>query len=101
MKQISLVLMIIFPSIASAGVDCSERVNHAILHQNGNVYFTTDKTCPNWCQIKWTNDGDKDRAYSTLLAARVTQKNMTFYWASLNSCDDKNATYTSPSYMVF
>ena len=93
--------VLLMPGLANAGVHCTEVIKSVVLHQNGNVYFTSSKTCNSWCQIKWTGDGDKDRAYSQLLAARTTNREITFYWRNLSSCDTKNPTYQSPEYMVY
>lgn len=102
MKFIKLLPVCLFlPALASAGVHCTEKIKAAVVHQNGNVYFTSSKTCDSWCQIKWAGDGDKDRAYSTLLAARTADREVTFYWRELSSCSEKNPTYQSPEYIVY
>jgi len=101
MKIISLITLFTFSGIANAGVSCIEKVTNAILHKNSNVYFKTDKTCNNWCQIKWVGEGDKDRALSMLLTAKATDKPIGFYWGNINSCEAKNVTYESPDYMTY
>jgi len=98
------VLLFIFtamPFIAHAGVHCAEEINAAILHKNGNIYFMSSQTCKNWCQINWGTEEDKNRAYSTLLAARTADREVTFYWSSLSNCSDSNPTYASPEYMAY
>ena len=100
-RRMSFLILIGSPMMASAGVHCAEKIKSAILHQNGNVYFTSTKTCPNWCQIKWVGEGDKDRAFSTLLAARTADREVTFYWPELSSCSSVNPTYQSPGYVVY
>ncbi|PKG37054.1 hypothetical protein [Psychromonas sp. Urea-02u-13] len=101
MKIISLITLFAYSSIATAGVHCSEKIRGAILHKNSNVYFTTDTTCESWCQIKWTGEGDKNRALSMLIASKTTDKSITFYWENISSCDVKNVTYESPGYIVY
>ncbi|MBB3059890.1 hypothetical protein [Microbulbifer rhizosphaerae] len=96
-----LSLFLTMPLIANAGIHCAEDINAAILHQNGNIYFMSSQTCKNWCQIKWSSEEDKNRAYSTLLTARTADREITFYWSSLSSCSDSNPTYASPEYMAY
>lgn len=100
MKKLLLTLVFI-PNFSYSGVHCREEISSAILHKNSNVYFQTSDTCPNWCQIKWTSEEDKNRAYSTLLAARTANRKLTFYWENLNSCNETNPTYQSPDYIVY
>ena len=102
MKKISLILLSIFSSITYAGIHCPETVTGAILHKNSNVYFTTNKTCKNsWCQIKWTGDGDKNRALSMLLTAKASGKDIKFYWEDIDSCEVQNKVYASPGYITY
>ena len=101
MKKFLTLAALLLSTASHAGVHCTEAVKTVVLHQNGNVYFTSSKTCPNWCQIKWAGEGDKDRALSQLLVARTTEKPLTFYWRELNNCETINPTYSSPEYVVF
>ncbi|RTZ24060.1 hypothetical protein [Vibrio penaeicida] len=100
MKKL-IFLMSLFTGSSFAGIHCTESISAAILHKNGNVYFTSSKTCKSWCQIRWTSETDKDRAFSMLLAARTAKTPVTFYWGNLNSCTEKNPTYQSPDYIVY
>lgn len=52
---------------ANARADCAKNIRAAILHVNGNVYFTTDKTCPNWCQASWGSSSNNKSALAMLL----------------------------------
>lgn len=99
--KIAIFLFMTMPLIANAGIHCSEKINLAILHKNGNIYFTSSQTCKNWCQINWASEEDKNRAYSTLLTARTADREITFYWSSLSSCSYSNPTYASPEYMAY
>jgi hypothetical protein len=92
---------LLVPAISKAGVHCTENITQAILHKNSNIYVKSSLTCPHWCQIKWTGEGDKDRAYSTLLAARAASKPIQFYWEHISSCSETNVTYESPAYLGF
>ncbi|MCR9664450.1 hypothetical protein [Vibrio parahaemolyticus] len=100
MKKILLIICLI-PFYSFAGVDCTEKISTVILHQNGNVYFQTDKTCGSWCQIKWTSEKDKDRAFSMLLTAKTANQAVRLYWNDLSSCSEKNVTYQSPEYIIY
>jgi hypothetical protein len=59
----------------------SETVTSVIL-QGGTIYFTTNKTCPSWCAVDpaWSGDQRKE-AYAMLMAARLAEKPLTFFWA--------------------
>lgn len=83
-----------------AGAGCSEKITAVILHQNGNVYFKTNKVCSSfWCQIKYPEGDALNRTYSLLLAARTSDKNIQFYWGNLNNCEEKASVYESPKYL--
>jgi len=101
MKKLLFFTLLFVPLYSYSGIHCSEKITRAILHKNSNIYFQSSKTCPNWCQIKWSGEGDKDRAYSTLLAARTADRNVTIYWENLDSCDETNPTYQSPGYIMY
>ena len=73
-----------------------------ILHNNGGVYFKTDKTCSPgsvWCIINYSDAKQIDRAYSALLAAQASMKKITFYWPNLSSCSDINNNGARPDYL--
>jgi len=102
MKIIVMALLFFIASHVYGGVHCQEKITSAILHKNSNVYFKTSKTCAlKWCQIKWNGEGDKDRAYSTLLAARTADRSVIIYWENLDSCNETNPTYQSPGYIEY
>lgn len=82
-----------------AAVYCTETVQKAILHSNGNVYFTTDQTCQNWCQINWGTELKNRNALALLLAAASSGRKVAFYWQSASSCGTQNPQYASPDYI--
>ena len=43
--------------------------------------------------MNWSSEDDKDRALSVLIAARATDRSITFYWEDIDSCSETNATY--------
>lgn len=87
-------------NLSVAGATCIENIMSAILHSNGNVYFSSDKTCSStWCQINWGTDEKNKKALAMLLLAKATTKPISFYWTNLNSCSEANPTYSSPAYM--
>ncbi len=87
------------PTMANAGVYCPEAVTQAILHANGGVFFTSDATCPNWCQVNWGTDAKNKNALAMLLTAVSSGQKVTFYWPNLTSCAATNVTYASPDSM--
>jgi len=84
----------------SVGVYCQENVTSLVQFSDGFVYFTTDKTCPNWCKIDWTVSDAVKRAFATLLTARVSGKPVISYWPNLNSCGEINAVYAIPVLVI-
>ena len=87
-------------SLAMAGTTCTENIKSAILHSNGNIYFTSDQTCATaWCQINWGTEEKNKKAFAMLLLAKATSKPISFYWSNLNSCTEVNPVYSSPAYM--
>ena len=79
---------------------CQENVTQVIQGDNGNVWFTTDKTCPNWCKLNWVVSDAVKRAYAALLTARVSGKPVTFYWQNLDSCGQINPIDTAPLHVI-
>ena len=77
-----LVLVSVVSAPAFSGEYCwSETITLVIVHEDGNVYFTTNKSCPGWCRINpaWSGDRRKE-AYAMLVAARVSGNPMSFFW---------------------
>lgn len=90
------------PGLTDAAVSCKETITKVIVHENGNVYFTTDQTCSGsqiWCQIDYSDPDQVSRAYSMLLTANTARKNVWFQWPDISSCTEINATHASPDYI--
>lgn len=87
---------------AIAGVHCTEKIWQPILHENGRIFFqTVGGTCgDSWCEINWGTPEKNKNGLSMLMTAKLTDRAVTFYWGALSSCDQKNATYASPGYMM-
>ncbi len=97
MKRILLLLSFVLTINVQAGVYCTEDITQLITHENGKVYFKTNKTCMNgWCHLDWSSQDQIDRAYSVMLAARMSGNALVFYWRDLESCSEINVTYASP-----
>src|SRR5438132_1056410 len=61
------------PALASAGAYCyGEHITQVVLIQE-SIYFTTDVSCPNWCEVSpaWSAT-QQNRAYAGLLAAKLS-----------------------------
>jgi len=68
-------------TIGAAGEYCwNEKVQYVILNGD-SVYFTTDRSCPNWCTLHpaWSADQRK-QAYAMLMTAKTTERALTLYW---------------------
>ncbi|WP_444909310.1 hypothetical protein [Microbulbifer sp. TRSA005] len=96
----SVVAVILLNNAVYASVQCSEKVLRTIVHKNGSVYFSTDKTCADmWCKIDFEDPKQIDRAYSMLLSATVADKSVAFVWPNISTCDEKNSNQASPDYL--
>lgn len=92
-------MFILCATSANAAINCTEQVTRLITHKNGGVYFQTNKTCSqHWCKIDFPDEVQVTRAYSTLLTAKITQKNINFVWSNLGSCEEYNETHVSPEF---
>lgn len=104
MRYLIFVVFSLFASVVSAGEYCwSDKVTMVIV-KNGAIYFTSQKSCPNWCQVDpaWSVEG-RNMAYSQLLTAKTTGGNITFYWNEHEAgrpCQDKLPTYSKPSVLI-
>lgn len=96
-----LICSTVLSPFANAAVTCTEKITSVILHKNSSVYFTTDRTCPSWCQIKWNVDEDRAKAFTLMLTAKTTNKDISIHWNELDSCADKNITYSTPDYLMY
>jgi hypothetical protein len=85
-------------SLANAGEYCwNETVQYVILN-GGDIYFTTNKSCPSWCKVDpaWTEEQRK-RAYAMLLSAKLAEKPLTLYWTEhATSCAGAVPAYSIP-----
>ena len=98
--SLSLVASLISVSHVQAGTWCSETVEDIIIHKDGNVYFTTDKTCNNnWCLIPG-DETNKNRGLTTMLTAQMAEHSITFHWRGIDSCNESNTSYATPEYFT-
>ena len=102
MKKLLAFGLLLFSQQSLAAASCSEKLTHVITHSNGEIYFKTSKTCTQgWCQLKWSSQEQKSRTYGAMLTAKTADKAMDFYWSTVNSCEQENATYASPDYVTY
>jgi len=87
-----------FSTTATAAF-CNESIVTIISHSNGNIYFTTDLTCVNWCQFTGNTSFVK-QSYAMLLSAQLSNKKLGFAWNDLASCNEKNKVYAIPDFVV-
>ncbi|WP_146012294.1 hypothetical protein [Janthinobacterium sp. AD80] len=78
---------------------CDENIVTLISHSNGNVYFTTDKTCQYWCQISG-NPAFIKQTYAMMMTAQLTNKKLAFAWNELTACNEINKVYAVPDFAV-
>lgn len=96
--KLAVICNIVFAAPAMAA-SCNEGVLNIISHSNGNIYFTTDTTCPNWCMLSG-NPSFIKQSYAMLLTAQAANKKVTFAWPILTGCNERNEVYSMPDYMV-
>ena len=78
---------------------CSELITKVISHSSGNIYFYTDKTCPNWCMLPG-NSAFATQSYAMLMVAQAKKRPLLIAWPNLPSCEHKNELYAVPDYFV-
>ena len=83
-RHISKLVALMFfvaPTVAHAEYCWNERVTQVIVFGN-NVFFTTNKSCPQWCGLTAGLSSDAyNRFYSILLTSFTTGKLVTTYWS--------------------
>ncbi|HSI50820.1 MAG TPA: hypothetical protein VLA61_21345 [Ideonella sp.] len=68
-------------SVSIAGEYCWNENLALVITQGENIYFTTDKSCPNWCQVDPALSSDaKKRIFATLLTAKAMGRGVAMYW---------------------
>lgn len=88
--------------LAHAEVYCNETITSVIM-AGDNVYFTTNESCPNWCEINPNWDAVAvDRAMGILMTARTEPSGtVEFAWSQISSCGAAAPTYASPDQLIF
>lgn len=97
-RCLATIALMIMSSTAGAAAYCTERLTNLIVKTDGAVYFTTNSTCPNWCQLNFSAGAAKSQGYAMLLAAMSTDRDVRFYWLNISSCSSINATNSSPDH---
>jgi hypothetical protein len=100
-KVLLILTASLISDLAFASADCAETVMNVISHSSGQVFFTTDQTCPaNWCYLNWSTPDAIKNGYAMLLSAKTSGKRVSFRWNSISSCSTVNAVYASPDFMA-
>lgn len=96
-KRIAVAVSAIFVAgHVQAGVYCNEKLVQFTTHANGEIFFTTDRTCqPSWCKLNWAGVAQKNGTL-TLVTAHSLSRTLSFYWPALTSCSQANAVNASP-----
>ena len=98
-------ILVCSPATAFAGYCTDERITNVITSQDGatvGIYFTTNKSCANWCSVPTTwNAEAKARAYSMLLTSASTGRNLTFFWPQQATVCAPLPLYSVPDLIVF
>lgn len=86
---------------ASADSYCSETITQIII-KNDAVYFTTNKSCPNWCELNPSWDATTiNRALSVMIAAKTSGSSVTFEWPDQSGpCSNVEQTYSAPGAVI-
>ena len=80
---------------------CNGQKITAVILTDDNVYFTTDKSCPNWCRISpGLAENQRDRMYSMLLTAASVNRRLSFYFAEAQGCEAV-PTYSTPTAVIY
>lgn len=86
---------------AKADAYCSETVT-LIIVKAGAVYFTTSKSCQNWCELNPAWDANTiNRSVALMIAAKTTGSPMMFEWPDQSSsCSNTEQTYSEPGAVI-
>lgn len=87
--------------LAHAEVYCNETVTSVIV-AGDTVYFTTNETCPNWCEVNTSWDATATGRAMALLTTARTSPSLTieFAWSQISSCGTAAPTYSSPDFVI-
>lgn len=103
MKAAALLgFMIMAATSSQAGEYCWNESIQLLIMQGDDIYFTTDKTCPNWCTLhpEWSQEARK-RAYATLLTAKTTGTPVTFFWHQHSTaCESPLPVHSYPGSII-
>jgi hypothetical protein len=88
-------------SSAHAGEYCTQEKITQIITGSGMVFFTTDKSCPNWCQLPtaWSTDSI-NRSYSLMLSAFMSNRKVAFYWPTAATACQVVSVNSSPDNVI-
>jgi hypothetical protein len=72
-----------------------------IVHQDGAIYFATDKACSNgWCMLNWASPTLVNQGYAMLMTAMAQGKLVYLAWDNMPHCNSVNAANASPDFMA-
>lgn len=102
LKRIALVTaLLLLPATQAHAAYCfAEKIGQIVL-VGDVVYFTTDKTCPSWCEVNptWSTDA-KNRVYSMLLTAKTSNQLVSFHWPAATTACMALPTYARPDQVL-
>jgi hypothetical protein len=80
---------------------CSGQKVTALILNDTSIYFTTDKSCPNWCRVApGLAEKQQDRMYSMMLTAVSTGRTLTFFFTEAQACEAV-PTLSSPTAIIY
>lgn len=94
-----LILLCILSGSVWAGAYCYDEKLTSVIVNSGGIYFTTDKSCPNWCEINSSWSAEViNRSYSMLLSAQAQNRVVRFYWEEhATTCAGAVPVYANPT----
>lgn len=101
MKKILVGLSLIFAAgTANADYCWNEKITMLIQQDGGEIYFTTDKSCPGWCSLQLPSVDAQKRADAMLMTAVASGKLVSFYWPAPAANCSVVPTYTKPNSVI-
>lgn len=97
-KILLFLIIVITSKLSFAGAYCTDEKITSLTMSGDSVYFTTDKSCSQWCKINpdWS-EAAINRAYSMLMTAQSSDKGVRFYWNEHSvSCESVLPVYAMP-----
>lgn len=89
----------------SFAINCTEKITSITSHNNGNIYFNTNKVCKtHWCILGsqlWDTPDKLKNGLAVLLTAKTTASDVQIEWdATVTDCTTEITQYATPIFIL-